>query len=337
MTDKMTFSEDFIKALDTLKIDTNRALIYSVHVVASNELDTSRKDSYSNDIGQISTELKNAILKFDLKTISNFNIREREKAFSRAAESIHKDFSRLFEQVDKKYNVIIDKKTLFKISDVVKNLKDSSYKAEYLITADKIDNLLSIKTLIIQIYESQIKKAVEKEKEMDRQFIELKEKTFLQMIHGNNSNATYLFKACELMRKYISQETKAKISSEDAKRERNVIEYWGNESSGLNMSYSSDGLSVFMRIGKIGEGNSLRYDVGGFIEKGTAKVEYMIREFVSFDKELVFERVSGLDCILEQYEKAFIEFRSKENDGKKREENLNKSIVDKAIDDILFN
>jgi hypothetical protein len=331
-----TYSEDFIKALDTLKIDTNRALIYSVRIVSSKDIDAGRKNSYSVDIGNLGSALSNAIQRFDLASVTDYNLRDREKAFTLAAEGIHKEFERLFAQVDRKYNFVIDKQTLFKISDIVQDLR-GGYRAEYLISADKIEKLLSIKTLIIQIYESQVKKAVENEKNMDKQFVDLKEKTFLQMLHeGSNRNPVYLLKTCELIRKYVSQDVKTAIVEEGATRTRQRIEFWGNEGSGLGLGYAADGLGLSMRIAKTGEGSGLRYEIAGFIEKGSARVDYAVTERVPYDRELVFERVSGLDSILEQYEKAVLEARNREKDGRAKAEDLNKGLVDKAIDDILF-
>ena len=336
MTGKMTYSESFIKALDDLKTDTNRSLIYSMHIVSSEQLEFSKREFFANKLSELSIELRNIIQKLDVSSINSFNLREREQSFRDSSIHLHKAFSDLFSLVDKRYSLSIDPNALFSISETISQLKDSTYKSNYLITLDKIDNLLAIKRLIINIYERQFGVETNSEKTLNKNFYDLKEKTYLNILRGINKNPVYLFKATELLKRFIGQDIKSHLTVEEATREYNIIEFWGNDVSRLTCYYAFDGIILNIVLSKKLANSVIAYSICGFVEKGTAKVDFVVNESILVESEIVFERVSGIDIIISQYEKLMLEDRIRQKGANEKNESLNKSIVNEAIDSILF-
>jgi hypothetical protein len=104
----------------------------------------------------------------------------------------------------------------------------------------------------------------------------------------------------------------------------------------LAVRYRYGGLSIEMSIARQRSERFVGYAVRGFIEKALAKVEFSVEENVSSGGVSSFERVTGLDTLMAHYEKAYKEFQRSTRDSGKRQEQLNREIVDKAIDDLLF-
>lgn len=336
MEDKLLFSDDLIKEIDVLKTDINRSLIYTIHVVSSKSIGHDNKEQFCSEIAKLGNELKTSILKFDLEKMDSYNLREHEKCFIESAKELHKSISKLLETADKKYCIIIDKNAFFDINEIIIKLRDKSMYSEYLLSKDKVDNLLSLKTLIIKIYEYQTKNAINKEKEMDKQFYQLKENTFIQCLRNKeNRNAEYLFRSIQLIKKMVSSEgKKIEIDKPEDGLSSNIL--MSMDSNKLLLTYDWSGLKLNILMEKTNNKYQLSYRIDGTISKGGAAVEYLINETVLFENEKIFERISGIDFLYEQYEKAVIHKQSEENNKHNENEMKNKKILDKAIDDMLF-
>lgn len=337
MGEKLVFSEEFIQVLDMLKVDTNKTLIYSMYVISSNVLDREKKERFFSDVSAFGLELRNIIVNFRLEKITRFNIRESEKVFVDAARQAHQMYLKQVESAEKRFGLAIERNTLFDITEIIARLKDKSVYTEYMVSKDKIDNLLSVKTLINAIYENQTKRSIENEANMDKQLFQIKEKAFLQsLFNAANINPLYFYKAVQLFKKYVINEGKQVVPATPGSAAGGSVLVGKDSANEYSMEYRSTDINLSVRVSKIIRSGSFLYAVAGEIEKGTAKVEFRVNETVPADKELSFERITGIDFVFGQYESMMIRLQTSEDSLKLKEEALNKKIVDKAIDDLLF-
>jgi len=337
MNAEYNFQEDFLNALDGLKQDVDRALIYSVHVLSSDRVGHDQKQKVCDDVARIGKEVNGRISKFNLKDVTVYNVREKEKAFIEDSKALHGEFESFLTRVDRSCGVRIDRNMLFSISDIVEKLSSTKLYSEFGFTKDKVDNLLSIKNLIVGVHKSQIESAAEKEKKLDKQFIELKERTFNESVRSaGNKNAIYCFRSVELLKKFIQGGASAAIINDDRALNGNEIGFRIKGEQRIIVEYSFGGLSIEMDVEKGKTDTYLTYKVIGSIEKGVSKVDFRIDESVSFVNGVAFERVSGIDFLWAQYEKAYIDFQQARQKLGKKQEQLDREIVDKAIDDLLF-
>ena len=159
MSADYTFREDFLDALDGLKQDVDRALIYSIHVIFSDRLSHDQKQRVCDELAGLGRELNARMSKFGLKDLTPYNVREREADFVRDAKALHGSFEAFLGRIDSRLGIRVDRDMLFSISDIVEKLGSAKLYSEFGFTKDKVDYLLSIKKLIVEIHKSRIEGA----------------------------------------------------------------------------------------------------------------------------------------------------------------------------------
>lgn len=336
MEPRLSFSKEFIGALDSIKTDINRALIYTIHIVSSRVLDPIKKDQFCSDLASLGTELRNCILRLDVARLTEYTLREAEASFIEACELIHREFARLFDQVDRKFEVKIDPLAIFNIADIIHNLKEGSNRMDSFLTKDKIDNLLSIKTLIIDIYESQVRGTIDREKAKggEKSLFEIKEKTFLQYLHNaDNRNPSHFFKISLLLKKLMGTGNPICLSGGEEAPESGVIFVSKGEKNSIGFSYRKEVMAFSFTMASWKEANQTWYRIQGRVKD----LDFSILDYVMAGTEARFEAVSGIDNLRNAYEKLLINSsRDEDEDGKNREKKKKKDIDD-SLDDLLFN
>lgn len=339
MEPRLSFSKDFILALDTVKNDINRALIYTIHVISSRVLDPSKKDQFCAELAGLGIELKNSILRLDVSRLTEYTLREAEAIFIKACEALHKDFTRLFDQVDRKFEVKMDPLAAFDIADIISNLKEGSNRMETLLTRDKIDNLLSIKSLIIDIYESQVRGTVarEKEKGEEKALYAIREKTFLQCLHNpDNRNPVHFFKLGLLIKKLLSEGTPSLLLEQGQDGRAGAILVTRDEQNSMAFSYSKEGLAFSFSLARWKESSKTWYRIIGKVGKPGSTLDFSILEFVMPGTESTFEKVSGIDVQRDIFERLLIQASKDGEDGGRKDDERRKKDIDDSLDDLLF-
>ncbi|MGO8695733.1 MAG: hypothetical protein ACLQMF_18885 [Rectinemataceae bacterium] len=331
------FQNDFLETLDILGRDVDKALVYSIHVLFNDGISHEKKQMLCDELARIGKELNGHISKFNLNEITRYSVREKEKVFVGEARALHGNFESFAAKIEKSHDVVIDKDMPFSISDIVEKLSGTRLYSDFSFTKDKVDNLLSVKKLIADIYRSRMATDIEKERSLDRQFVELKERAFNESVRSERAkNQIYCFRSAELIKKFITDGSAAKIVDADRAPEGNDVGFAIRGENKITIRYGYDGLSIEMNLEKRKSDRFLNYTVEGYIEKGVSKIEFGMDENVSFGNIASFERVTGIDFLWAHFEKAYVEYQHSRQGSGERQERLDKKIVDKAIDDLLF-
>ncbi|HTX73792.1 MAG TPA: hypothetical protein VMC79_13260, partial [Rectinemataceae bacterium] len=282
-------------------------------------------------------ELSAQIARFDLKGQNAYTVRERETEFVAGAKALHEGFEAFLGGIDRNLGLHIDRNLLFNIADIVEKLGSSSLYSEFGLTKDKVDKLLSIKNLIVEIHKSELESAVERERKLEKDFIRLKEKTFGESVRSaGNRNAGYYFKSVELLKKSVSEGALARIVNDDLAASGNEIGFRIKGEQRIVVEYALNGLEIVIDLAKSKTDSFLGYAIEGHIQKALSLVEFRIDEQVSFSNSAAFERVTGIEFLWAQFEKAYLDFQQSRHASGKKQEDLDRQIVDKAIDDLLF-
>ncbi|HUW42270.1 MAG TPA: hypothetical protein VMV90_14785 [Rectinemataceae bacterium] len=337
MNGDFAFQKDFIDSLELLRRDVDKALVYAAHALFSDAIRHEKKQALCDDLAHLGKELSASISKFDPKEITQYNVREKEKAFEDDAKSLHGDFEAFAAKHEKNRDIVIDKNMPFDVRDIAEKLSSPKLYAEFSFTKDKVDKLLSVRKLIEEIYRNATADSAERERKLDRQFVELKEKAFNESLRSpKNRNQIYFFRSVALLNKLIADGSSARIVNDDRPLEGNDVGFSIHGEDRIAILYRYGGLSIELGVSRQRSERFVKYAVKGFIEKALSKVEFSIDENVSSGGTASFERVTGLDALWSRYEKAYAEFQRSTRDSGNRQEQLDKEIVDKAIDDLLF-
>ena len=339
METRLSFGKDFILALDTVKNDINRALIYSIHIISSRVLDPAKKDAFCAELASLGVELRNSILRLDVSSLTEYTLREAEAIFIQASEGLHRDFSRLFDQVDRKYEVRMDPLAAFDIADIINSLKEGSNRMEALLTRDKIDNLLSIKSLIIEIYQSQVRGTVESEKEKgeEKALYAIREKTFLQYLHNpEDRNPIHFFKIGLLIKKLMSEGVQTILVEHGQEGSPGAILVAEGEQNSVDFSYRKDGLAFSFSLARWKESSQTWYRIIGEVGKPGLASDFSILEYVMPGTESTFEKVSGIDVQRDIFERLLIQKTKDDQDKGKMDDEKKRKSIDDSLDDLLF-
>jgi hypothetical protein len=333
------FSEDFLSSLGNINIYIQKILVLFIHALKSIRINTDSKIALRDDVIAIGRELNNFYISINLNKITQYDVRETEKRIIEKNNELIKEINKIDQNFRKKNEVTIDKNMLFNIQDIVQQLGSIKISNDYAITKDKIDNLFAAKKFIADIYHSQFKNTIEKEKKMDRDMYALREKTFLEVIKNSiSNNPEYYFRTTELIKKLISLGKKISIEEDLEKKDTSDnIKIFPIGLSNIEYYYSFSGLSFDCNIKRSIDSERAFYEISGIIGKGLSEILYSINLKTVDNKIEQIEHVLGLDYLWLYFEKAYIELKSKNDTSSNKNETLNKTVIDKAIDELLFN
>jgi hypothetical protein len=335
MENGINFTEELFNNLGTMNSSIEKLMIQFIHVLKSTNVSENVKQSVRDAIVDIGKELNSFYLSINQEKITKYDVREIEKKIIEKNEELKKEIDRLMENVNKRKEVIIDNKMKFSIEDVITQLGNVKFTNEYAITKDKIDNLFAVKKFIVNMYNDQFTASIAKEKKTDIDLYTLKQKAFLDTLRNAiTNNPEYFYKSVELIKKLINSGKKVVISGDE--KQRDVIQVKLIEDSCIEYEYENDGIVLKSRLSKNINEVNCSYNINGMIGKGVSEVLYSI-SLTTIDKKYEqIEHMLGFDYLWAYYEQAYMEYHNKKVDASKRNEDINKNIIDKALDDLLF-
>jgi hypothetical protein len=338
MEESLAFKEEFYNALESAKRSFDVGLLYLIHVLYSPKVGEDQKKERCDEIVGIGKETSSFFSSVRLDDISRYNVREHEQRIMRKLDEAKAAIAGFTAGIDKQLAIPIDRKAPFSIDDIVTKLGGSRIYGDYAFTKDKLDSLLVIRKFIIAFYESMIGKADASERKLDKDFYELRLKTFLGGLRNSGDrNAEFAFMSISLFRKLIMDGTKVLIADpgkEIANRNELFI-YIGGERQ-IIIAHSFGGTALRSEIAKAESGAVWEYKLTGFIELKGERVEYSIHEEVRPESLESFEHILGLDYVWSQYDKAFLSYSKEYNELKDRVDELGKQKIRSAAFDILF-
>lgn len=337
MNEDIGFRKEFLDSLELLRRDVDEALVYSVHALYGEALRRERKQELCDELARFGKELGASVSSLNLKEITQYNIREKEKAFEDEAKILHGAFEAFTTKLAKDADIVVDRTVPFDMPDIAAKLGSPKLYAEFSFTRDKVDNLLSIDRLLEEIGRGRGADGAGMERKLDRQIVELKERAFNESLHSTkNRNQLYFFRSVALLNKFIGGGSSARIINDDRPLAGNDVGFSILGEDSMAVRYRYGGLTIEMSIARHASERFANYSIGGFIEKALAKIEFSVEESVSSGGLPAFERATGLDVLRTHYERAYADYQHSNRDSGKRQDRLNKEIVDKAIDDLLF-
>jgi len=329
--------DELLDSLSEMNSVIENLLNIFIHVLKSRNVSEDIKLDIKKKILTIGREIKNFYLGINVKSISKYDIRETEKSIIEKNEKTKKIIKTLLESIAKTCEIIVDKRMAFSIPDVISQLGSMKIYDDYAITKDKIENLLAVKRFIASIYEDQLSNIHTNEKNLDKDFYKLKEKTFLEVIrNGKSANPEYYFKSLELVKKLIASGKTIHIDNEESGAQMDEILLFVHVADTIEYQYSYNGITVKCSIVKRVLENGNLYDIHGLIGKGLSEVPYSIYLKTIDTRVEQIERMLGIEFLRSYYEKAYIDHQNIDKTYAIKNDELNKSIVGKAIDDILF-
>jgi hypothetical protein len=333
----LKFNDELFQSLARVNKAVERILVHFIHVLKSKNVKEDIKQAIRDEIVDIAGEMNTFYMRIDLSKMSQFDIKETEKRIIEKNSEIEQRINQLIANITKRTGIVVDAKETFLIEDIVSQLSDARIQHEYGFTRDKIDYLLLVKRFIVDIYNDLLKNSIDKEKKMDKDFYLLKEKTFLEAIRSaEKDNPEYFYKTQEVLKKKISENTRAEIYDGTSERPKNAVLFQLIDSTSLNIYYNHDGVLIDCSISKKENENNYSYQINGMLGKGVSEIKYRI-SFSTVDKRYEqIEHVLGFDFIWTNYEKAYMEYVDRKDERTNKSEEMNKKIIGDAIDDLLF-
>jgi hypothetical protein len=337
MNENLRFEENFFSCMSSINKKIEKLLVDFIHVLKSLNVQEDYKHKVRDSIVMLGKEINSFYSSVNINKITQFDLREFEKRIIDKNNGFIKEIEKITDDIEKKKDILIDNRMIFSIEDILKQLSEIRIENEYAITKDKIDNLFAIKRFIADIYFTQFKNVIENEKKLDKDLFSIKEKTFLEVLrNGKCVNPQFYFKTLEIVKKLIAEGKTTSIWIDGNELERGIIWMKEENSSCIIFKYSNDGLEIDACIGKYANEKDYKYKVIGSISKGVSCVNYSI-EINTFPNQFEqIEHMLGYDFLQANYEKNYIDYSKKKDDAYQRNEEINKTIVNKAIDDILF-
>jgi hypothetical protein len=338
MEKEITLKDDLLDSLGEMNTIIENLLVVFIHVLKSKNVTEDVKFDIKEKIVTLGREINNFYLGINIKSLTKYDIRETEKRIIEKNNEIRQMIKTLLSSIAKTCEIIVDKRMIFSITDVISQLSSIKIYNDYAITKDKIENMLAVKRFITGIYEDQLSNIHAIEKNLDKDFYKLKEKTFMQIIrNGNSNNPEYYFKSLELIKKLIATGKYIRIGSEKNNAQMDEIILFAHGEDTIEYQYSYNGITVKFTIIKRILENGNQYEITGMIGKGLSEVPYSINLKTIDTKVEQIERMIGIDFLWSYYEKTYIDLHTQKESSSAKNEELNKTIVGKAIDDILFN
>jgi hypothetical protein len=336
--ESLAFKEEFYNALESAKNSFDSGLIHLIHLLQSGSVPEDQKQSKCDEIVEIGHEINAFFSSVKMNEITEYNIRDFEQRIIKKLEGSKTEISKFNLGIEKKYALHIDRKSVFSINDIVNRLSSSKIYGNYALTKDKLDSLLVIRRFIIGFYESLIGKSANRERQLDKDFFDLKQKTFLVSLRNDsNKNPDIFFLSISLIRKMIYENKRISIA-EPGKDISNMDEVFiriGGEND-ISIQHHVAGKKINCRISKIPKDDYCSYSISGGLEMGGGVIEFQIEEEVRRTAIESFEHVIGLDYIESQYDKAFLAYSKEYNDMKNRlEEHQRKKVVDAALNELF--
>jgi hypothetical protein len=271
----------------------------------------------------------------NLSKLTEYDVADVQSKIIQKNKEMIKDLNKIIDDIYIKRNVIINQKTAFSIQDIVENLGDMKIASEYMLTKDKVDNLLAVKRFIVDLYKDQVKSSIDNEKKQDKELYNLKLKAFMDTTkNAVSNNPEYYFKALELLKKVIADGEKLNLIEDESTSNGLFVRKIKNER--LEYKYKNNGINLQCQIEKRENDRNYSYMINGLLGKGTAEIMYSISLDTVDKKTEQIEFILGLDYLWMNYERVFIEKNDKKTETSDKNEALNKSIIDKAIDDMFF-
>jgi hypothetical protein len=333
----LTFSDVLFLSLAKVNKAVEKILVHFIHVLKSKIVKEDMKQAIRDEIVDIAAEMNTFYMRIDLSKLSQFDIKEIEKRIIEKNTELEQRINQLIASIAKRTGIAVDKKEAFQINDIIGQLSEARIQHEYGFTRDKIDYLFSVKRFIANMYNEIFKNSVDKEKKAEKNFYLLKEKTFLEEIrNAEKNNPEYYFKTQEVLKKKIFENTKVDIYDGKSERPKNTVLFQLIDSESLNVFYNHDGILLDCSISKKENENNFSYLINGMLGKGVSEIKYHI-SFTTVDKLYEpKEHILGFDFIWTNYEKAYIEYVNSKDASQNKVEEMNKNIINNAIDDLLF-
>jgi hypothetical protein len=338
MGEALAYREEFYDALESAKRNFDVGLIYLIHVLQSPKIAEDQKREYCDRLVEIGREAAAYFSSVKLGDITQYNIREYEQRIMRELGEACGSIAAYTGAIDRKLSPVIDRGARFSIDDIVKKLGGSRIHGEYALTKDRLDNLLVIRRFIIDFYESMVGSSASRGKKLDKDFYELRLKTFLGGLRGRgNRNPDFAFLAISLCRKLVLDGTEVAIADpgKDLANRSELFIFIGGEDK-IAIAHSFGGTSIRCEVARAESGAAWKYRLTGFVEMKGERVEFAIDEDVLKESLQSFEHLLGLDFVWAQYDKAFLAYSRDYNELKDRSESLGKQKIKDAAFDILF-
>jgi hypothetical protein len=335
MTSANEFTDDLFTSLGIINTSIEYLMIQFIYVLKNTNVNENAKQSIRGDIIEIGNELNSFYLLINKEKIGKYDAKAIEKRIIDKNREVKNKIDRIMESINKRKEIILDSKIRFSIKEIINQLSDIKILNEYAIAKDKIDNLFAVKKFIVELYENQFAATIANEKKNEKKFYELKLKTFLDMLRNAiANNPEYFFKTLELIKKLISAGKKVEIANEE--NQKDVIKVKLVEENCIEYEYMYNGIAIKARVKKRLNDSNCQYEINGMIGKGSSEVIYSIG-LATIDKKIEqIEHLLGFDYLWAYYEKAYLDYHSKIADATTKYDKINKDIIDKAIDDLLF-
>lgn len=321
----MVFS--YNKTLNDLDSTINEYIIYLVHIQQSVTLPITEKvnafhaaDNFAIDINAITAKIKSMNLnKFNEIDINTFI----DKNFSTVAKGIQDEIS----FYDKK--IKINDKVYFSIKEAVNLLRDATH-SDISLGLDKMNRLLSYKKLLTDMDDEKKEELLKKEleetvKKYDKQFDEIKLKTFKDMIRGvNHKNEEYFFKTnLYIIRNYLSKMVIMETFDSSINGTFFVLEI--DKDIRVRVKDKAFLADYSIKTKKAGDFSSLY--IIGLVEHDNSRVDFFIEESFSSSMMNTYLNAFSLNTVIQKCNECYLDYYSKEISDISEEE-TSKSHID---------
>ncbi len=338
MDEELAFSEDFYNALESAKGSFDRGLIYLIHVLQAVSPSDAQKQKACDDILAIGHEMNAFFTSVKLDEITRYNVKDHEKRIVAKLTEAKSAIASFTASIDAKLKLTIDPRAAFSINDIVARLGESKIYGSFALTKDKLDDLLVLRRFIVRFYEALVGKAKKNEKKLDKDFYDLKLKTFLGSLRNpSNRNPDFYFLSVSLFTKLLTEGIALSIADPgQAIANRDEVFFFIVGENKFVIAHNFGGKRLRCELSKLGTARGYRYEIAGSIEMKGENVEYSIQEDIPSERIESFEHIMELDFLWSQYDRAYLAHSREYNDLKNRAEEGGKSRVQAAAFEALF-
>jgi len=300
------------KTLNELDSSINEYIIYLVHIQQSVTLPITEKvnafhaaDTLAIDINAITAKIKsmnvNQFNEVDINTFIN-------KSFGKVIKGIRDEI--VF--YDKKLK--INDKVYFSMKEAVNLLRDPTH-SDISLGLDKMNRLLSYKKLMTDIDDQKKDALLKKEldetvKKYDKQFDDIKLKTFKDLIRGvNHKNEEYFFKTnLYIIRNYLSK--MIIMESFDSSINGTFFVLEKDKDIRVRVKDKTFLADYSIKTGKAGDISSLY--IIGLVEHDNSKVDFYIEESFSSSMMNSYLNAFSLNAVIQKCNECYLDYYSKE-------------------------
>lgn len=314
--------------LNDLDSSINKYFIYLVHIQQSVTLSLSDKVNAFNSADGIAKDINAITAKVQSMNVNQFNENDVNLFIDKSFQNTIKEIRDEISVYDRKLK--INDKVYFSIREAIDLLKKSTT-YDVCLGLDKLNRMLSYKKLLndnddLKKEEKLKKELYETVKKYDKQFDEIKYKTFKELIRGvNHKNEDYFFKTnLYIIRTYLSQMTVMDTIDIKANGTFFVID----KDNDLRVRVKDDAFLADYSIKTTRAGDVSSIYIIGFVEHDTAKVDFFIEERFSSSMLNSYLNAFALGPIIEKCNECYLEYYSNEISDISEEEESKSHIDD---------